>query len=329
MRSRGDLVAVDPATGRSRTLLDGGEIQGTIGSAAWSLDGTWLAYDIVGCDPQAGLWVLSARDEPRRLTTWDCRFTYAEPWAWSPSEAQLATLGSSTGGRALTLLDPSTGRETDLGDVVGDVSDLINLAWSPDGSRIAYGTLQGGTVHSVDVRSGHRSLLMRLPGFTDSIEGIDWSPDGSHVAIVGGGLYILNADGSGLRVVESNVARGYPASHPDSSPVTAWSPDGTRLAYSRFSGPGDRQLEIWTVSLDGSTPSLVVSHTNPVCCQSGGTPVWSPDGSQIAFAVPLDRLEEHIGYQAVDADGTGDPSELDEVAYLSWRDGWYFCGCYG
>jgi WD40 repeat protein len=327
--SRGNLVAVDPDTGHSRTILGRGEIRGTIGSAAWSYDGKWLAYDIVGCSPRAGLWVQSARGGPRRLTTWDCRSSFAEPWAWSPSEAQLGTMRASTGGHALTLLDPSTGRETDLGDVVGDASNLINLAWAPDGNRIAYGTVRGGTVYSVDVESGDHSLLVRLPGYTGSIDGIDWSPDGTHLAIVGGGLYIANADGSGLHVADRDVARGYPASHPDPSPMTAWSPDGTRLAYANFSGPRDRQLRIWTVALDSSAPSLVVSHTNPVCCQSGGTPAWSPDGSHIAFAVPLDPRETRTGYLVINADGTGDATRIDELTYLRLRGGWYFCGCFG
>jgi WD40 repeat protein len=130
-----------------------------------------------------------------------------------------------------------------------------------DGTRIAYATSEGGTVHSVDVQSGDDSMLARLPGSTDMIEGIDWSPDGLHLAIVAGGSYMVNADGSGLRVVDSRIARGYPASHPDPSPATAWSPDGTRLAYADFSGLGDRRLGIWTVSTDRRGPHPWSSRT--------------------------------------------------------------------
>jgi hypothetical protein len=31
----------------------------------------------------------------------------------------------------------------------------------------------------------------------------------------------------------------------------------------------------------------------------------------------------------MNADGTGDAREIDEIQYLSWRGGWYFCHCYG
>jgi len=77
--------------------------------------------------------------------------------------------------------------------------------------------------------------------------------------------------------------------------------------------------------MDGSTPSLVASH----CCVSdGGGPVWSPDGSQISFETEPPGDVPHA-YLVVNADGTGDPTEIDGLTYLSWGGGWYFCFCYG
>jgi Tol biopolymer transport system component len=321
----GDLVGVDPDTGLSRTLVDGEDIQGRIGNAAWSPDGAWLAYDIPGCGGDAGLWVSGAQGEPRPLRMWDCP-GFGDPWAWSPSGGQLVILNVYTDGHRVILVDPSTGRETSLSDTVGDVT--TGPVWSPDGRWIAYGA-RGGLIYSVDVESGDRSLFVRLPGNFDSVDGIEWSPDGGHVAIlvdlVGAlrRLYVVNADGSDLRAVVDNFEPGgWPAWFPDPSSVTAWSPDGTQLTYPEFSGPDDRELRIWTVSLDDSVPSLVAAHTNDECCIDGGSPVWSPDGSQIAFEIDSSRL-------VVNSDGTGGPRHIDELTYLSWRGGWYFCFCYG
>jgi Tol biopolymer transport system component len=213
----------------------------------------------------------------------------------------------------LTVVDASTGRQTDLGSVVGDVT--TGAVWSPDGTRILYGA-RGGSLYSVDVGSGDRSLLVRLPGENlDSIDGIEWSPDGAYLAILndlepgGGRLYVLNADGSRVRVLLDNFEPG----------GFAWSPDGTRLTYAAFSGPDFR---IWTVSLDGSAPSLVASHTNDGCCIEGASPVWSPDGSQIAFETARSSF-------VINSDGTGDVRTIDELTYLSWSGGSYFCECYG
>ena len=87
-------------------------------------------------------------------------------------------------------------------------------------------------------------------------------------------LYLANADGSDLRLVDRIVASQWPVWIPGLSVGTAWSPDGTRLAYTSFSGPEDRrELQVWTVSVDGSAPSLVASH---VACQMEGIPYGRP-----------------------------------------------------
>jgi Tol biopolymer transport system component len=339
------LVAVDLGTGESRTLVDGDEIQGTIGNAVWSGTGRWVAYDIHA--RQDSLWVVSPQSEPRQLAE------DAGAWAWSPTDTQLAMMrtpstlfpDTAEGRVPLSLFDASTGRRTDLGMTVGEVT--TGPVWSPDGTRIAYG-VRGGSIYSVDVEGGDHTLLVRLQGELDSIYGLEWSPDGAHVAILAEvaevaedqearaerpdsrRLYVMNADASELPVlVDALEASGWGSFPGDPVTQIAWSPDGTRLTYATFSGPDDRELRIWTASLDGSAPSPVASHMNDECCIDGGSPVWSPDGSHIAFAT--DRANETVnaGYLAIDADGTDEPREMDELTYLSWRGGWFFCYCYG
>jgi Tol biopolymer transport system component len=307
----GRLVAVDPDTGESWIIADGEQTQRSIGNAAWSPDGRWVAYDLTG----SGLWVVNAERETRQLAVGFVS------WTWSPTAPQLAMVRDSR----LIVVDASTGRQTDLGDVVGDVTSAP--VWSPDGTRILYGT-RGGSLYSVDVGGGDRSLLVRLPGEDlDSMDEIEWSPDGAYLAIVndlepgGGRLYVMNADGSDVRVLVDHFA---PAG-------LAWSPDGIRLTYATFSGRYERELRIWTVSLDGSAPSLVASHTNATCCIAGGFPVWSPDGSQIAFVEGGSEFafETDLSSFAVNSDGTGDVRTIDNLTYLSWGDGSYHCECYG
>jgi WD40-like Beta Propeller Repeat len=346
--SGGALVAVDPDTGQSRTLVEASKV----GSAAWSANGRWVAYTdndslVWELRRRAGLWVMrsSGKGEPRRVT--------ATPslWAWSPTGAQLAVIHALNHGHELILIDPSTGRRNDLGYAPGEYEVM---AWSPDGTRIATGMYRGPSVYSIDVKSGDRSLLVRLPAHIAGIGGIEWSRDGTHLAIVGDhALYLANADGSGLRRLDGSVDTGWLLTpHPDPSDFMAWSPDGTELAYEDFEGRDERQTRIWTVSADGSDRSLVASHSNPVCtrgiqdppqCWQGfGAPwgtgrgiAWSPDGSQIAFDVELDAVEPgnfayqdrgatRMGYFVVNANGTSDPSHLDELTYLSWRGGWYY-----
>jgi TolB protein len=99
-----------------------------------------------------------------------------------------------------------------------------------------------------------------------------YSPDGKQIAFWrsegdSGGVYIANADGSGVRRV---TAEGH---------QPAWSPDGRRLAY----GCGG----ICLINVDGTgrtrlTPPAPVSQDRSVCIRDTD-PTWSPDGSTIAF----------------------------------------------
>jgi Tol biopolymer transport system component len=115
----------------------------------------------------------------------------------------------------------------------------------------------------------------------------------------------------------------------------AWSPDGTRIAYATVpddayapaSGKRDKfPLRIWSAAPDGSDRVLVFDAIERANGVPGG-PVWSPDGTQIAFR--WDAHQSQRSYLIANADGTGNAHEIDELRYMSWREGWYFCECYG
>jgi Tol biopolymer transport system component len=349
-RSPGDLVVLDPGTGGMRTLVVP-DARDLIGSAAWSADGRWAAYEVVACPSgaprmtpgfthaaeAAGLWVTNGQDEPRQLT----RPCFEDPdvapfnelWAWSPAGAQLVVARRSIDGDALVLIDPTTGDRTDLGEAAGRVT---TLTWSPDGTRITYGALGGGgSIYSVGVGGGEHSLLASSLGRVSNQGvvfgwGIRWSPDSAHIVVqtYGNGaamnkLLLMNADGSDVRQLaeDLDVQTSY------WKPGLSWSPDGTRMAYATFSGGRkERQMQIWTGSPDGSAPSLLFESA-PAPFGEGGNPVWSPDGAQIAFESTT--TDGEAVWLVMNADGTGDAREIDELRYLSWRGGWYFCECYG
>lgn len=338
-RGWGDLVARDPDTGEVRTLVDAQSIDSTfrnliIGSAAVSADGRWVAFEVVACGGgisneggAGGLWVTNGVDEPRQLTK-PCfedpkAFTYNELWAWSPTGAQVVVARSD----GLVLIDPATGDRTNLGKAKGDVSAL---SWSPNGTRIAYGA--EGSVYSVGVDGGDHSLLASSLGYTYGIgntwvggSGIQWSPDGRQIVIQAfdtrenaasprDTVYLVDADGSDLRELDKEgEVRGI-----------SWSPDGSKIAYASLSA--GRRIQIRTVVPDGSAPSLIFESTT-YHDEAAGTPVWSPDGTQIAFKrIAFDGV---VHWLVADADGIGDARQIDELRYLSWRGGWYFCDCYG
>lgn len=103
-----------------------------------------------------------------------------------------------------------------------------------------------------------------------------WSPDGTRLAFAsyrsgGSDIYVVNADGSGLRNLSPN---DFPAISYELSP--AWSPDGTRIVLSSDRG-GFRT--IWSMRADGTD---LVQLTNDPSARDD-EPSWSPDGQRIVF----------------------------------------------
>ena len=89
----------------------------------------------------------------------------------------------------------------------------------------------------------------------------------------GGGLYTIGFDGRGM----TRLTSGH-----DEAP--AWSPSGSRLAFSRTPNRG-RSSEIYVVSATGANPHAIT--------HGGGyaqSPSWAPDGSLILFSASGGRF---------------------------------------
>ena len=108
------------------------------------------------------------------------------------------------------------------------------------------------------------------------------SPHGGRSAI-----WIVNADGSGLRRVTSPP-------RPLRDEHVRWSPDGRRLAFDRG---GDGSAAPRVEVLD------VASGVSRTVATEGESPVWSPDGAQLAYV--------HLNWDGVPA---SEPSALRIVS---------------
>jgi WD40 repeat protein len=176
-------------------------------------------------------------------------FPHAPTWvfaaAWSPDGSQLATTwgpgikvwNATTGEEQLTIWGPGkkvwdtlTGEEQQLSDLTLKVTDL---AWSPDGTRIAMVSRFGAGVHVFDAATGEEMLTFSRN--SGGIWAVIWSPNSSRIATAGmdGTATIWDA-GSGDELA---TLTGHTAKVTD----LAWSPDGARLATASEDGT----VKVW------------------------------------------------------------------------------------
>ena len=247
---------------------------------------------------------------------------------WAPDGSRIAFVGefgniytiASTGGRPRLLVRTRlrgnrkargvsvswspTGRElafSDLGGIYVVRADGggrprltargadSHVAWSPDGTRIAFAI---GRDQIFVMRSSGKGLTRLTHSIWD--DSPEWSTDGSRVAFTRGPVGLLDAKAMGVYVMDADgtrqrrLARGY---------GPRWAPDGQRLVYVDVVASRDpsdvgqlRAGRIIVAGADGMSRQTVAV---------GTAPAWSPDGTTLAF----------IRYRFASVRGTFYPNE--------------------
>jgi Tol biopolymer transport system component len=165
-------------------------------------------------------------------------------------------------------------------------------AWSPDGSEVAFTADVGEenlrfasfpkTAIAVESADGGRpTLVSGTSGGSDPV----FSPDGIHIAFAKERRrWKPNRHGGGRLVYDSGSIWIADLSTGGAAPLTPWrnglrqspssfSPDGSRLAFTREEAKGKPQA--MTMAIAGTRSELLVPDASE--------PVFSPDGSKIAF----------------------------------------------
>lgn len=198
---------------------------------------------------------------------------------WSPDGSMIAYEGDD--GTYLMNADGSGQRK---------LVDGAYPTWSPDGSWIAFvmGRDHGADLWKIHPDGTGLTQVTQSPGWDELPM---WSPDGSKIAFLRErAIYVVNDDGTGLAVV-ADIKGGYPFQ-------PQWSPDGSKLAFevempasSDAEASGERNYDIFTVNGDGT--GLV--DLTPTTDVTENYPIWSPDGSTIAFGASRMLAGENAG----------------------------------
>jgi Tol biopolymer transport system component len=228
-----------------------------------------------------------------------------------PSRAQLSVIGAAGRGRATVVKSGPRSR----------LSSLSSLAWSTDGERIAFSGVVGvkpGDDHDPILRMfsvrADGSGLERIRG-ADEASGPVFSPDGRTLAFtrsvdreesttVGGRRWKDGFHGSSVWTVDLDSGRQHlltPWRDGVSFAASSYSPDGATLLATHDDDRLLREPEPVALDVDdGSFRHLF---------GDGGSPVYSPDGSKIAFvrltSESADSPGESSDLYVIDTDGGG------------------------
>jgi Tol biopolymer transport system component len=149
--------------------------------------------------------------------------------------------------------------------------------WSPTGRTLLfvrlldYGCISGPDAEAMYKVSVRTKRVSRFgPRFATPKDlhdtNPDWSSRGEIAFEDGPGLWVIDDAGTRRRRLTAGPQDLFPS----------WSPDGTRLAFTRYKSESSRCGTIYTVRRDGRDLRRLAGG----CAQA---PAWSPDGRSIAF----------------------------------------------
>jgi WD40 repeat protein len=259
----GEVKVWDPQTGEEALKLQG--LTGYVNGVSWSPDGTRLASACEDC--RVKCWDTRTGQE---LLTLQGHASCVKCVAFSPDGSRLAsssegydpqkkqTLGE------LKVWDARTGRE--VLTLEGHTGPFGNVAWSPDGTRLASAPWYQTRVKIWDAQTGQETLS--LQGHTGAVISVAWSPDGRRLA--------STSHDKTVKVWDAKRGQGALTLQGHTTWVlhVAFSPDGSRLATASH----DTTVKVWHVET-GQEALTLKGHSNPVEGVS-----WSPDGARLASA---------------------------------------------
>jgi TolB protein len=217
-------------------------------------------------------------------------------------------------GRQIWTVRPDGGAPFQLTRCDGGCGHIASMAWSPDGSVIAFSRFKDkfdrkspeiGPIYLIGSDGSALRRLTACDGSGCSDDSPAWSPDGSRIAFVrrgaGHGIYVVDVAGGRETLVDAGRFN---------RPV--WSPDGSELAYDAWRDPP----VIYRASPDGSSRSVLVRAP-----AIGDTyqPVLSPDWSHVAYLSTATTEEGSRAELWVGAlDGT-DPVRIVSRPRFGWE----------
>jgi Tol biopolymer transport system component len=183
------------------------------GQAAWSPDGTQIAYSERFEDSHSTLWLMDvASGETRQIHVMVGANLGAH--SWSPDGSTLAVRAVINNAPKPFQFFLMNLEGTNLRQPTGEGLDTQEFAWSPDGSRIAFVSERTGysEIYVVNVDG---SGLTQITHDEACAVNPSWSADGQHILFISnrdreqqnlcvGDVYMMDTDGNNVRRLTDN-----------------------------------------------------------------------------------------------------------------------------
>lgn len=234
---------------------------------AWSPDGQKLAF--TDCAPSAPVCAietinLNGTNDQILVSGQDPRWSVLNRIAFEiPQEGIIGILNPDGTGRVTIDVAPATGANNRAPRWSPDGKKLVFVWFDPETSQARFYTVgQDGKNLTKILDFGAVSVL---PG------ALAWSPDGKQLAFssIDGGLYIVNADGTGLQ----NVTPGTIKTTGGTGDVwPRWSPDGKKLAFFSDRNSLNATHDIFVINIDGTGLQNLTNSPS----KDDSYPFWKP-----------------------------------------------------
>jgi dipeptidyl aminopeptidase/acylaminoacyl peptidase len=178
----------------------------------------------------------------------------------------------------------------------------VNPTWSRDGTRLAFERKTASDADTgllIVARADGTDLVKVTPEPLAFIASVAFSPDGRQLLIYATQarervILIAAADGSGIRKLDV----GRPAANPSWRP-----PLGAEVLFTDDGDESNGWGGIYAIDARGGQPRTILERASD---RFRGWPIWSPDGSRLAYKQWVSSDDLTVRIHVIGADGRGD-----------------------
>ncbi len=276
-----------------------------------SPDGRWAVYSISEITDSknsksvARLWIVPTDGSapPRQLTNSTAKDSSPK---WSPDGRWILFGSNRSGSSQLWLINPSGGEATQLTTISTDASTAI---WSPDGKQIAFVSAVYPEFSQLPPADSDKANKERIDAIAESpvkarvFKRLFYRHWDSYVEDKRQHLFVIDLAEPVAGVLSAGIPRDVTPGDRDAYPTSTtfsatqdycFTPDSSHLVFTAVPAVNEAwstNFDLCRVPVSGGKPDWeTITATNAA---ADGLPIFSPDGSKLAF-----RSQRKPGYEA-------------------------------